>query len=415
MDVAVVGSGISGIVASYLMDGKYNVTLYESRERLGGHSHTVQVNQESVSQPVDTGFIVFNDRNYPNFRIFLDELDVPTEPTEMSFSFRDARSGLEYGTDSLRAFFAQSKNLIRWSHWMMLYDILRFNLTAPKDTSQRSNNGTLRQYLDQKNFSDTFINNHLIPMVSAIWSVSMETAMNFPFHYVIEFFENHGLLSLWNRPQWRTITGGSREYIRSFRDQFKGTVRTGDPVEEVQRIDDGVQLRSSRSEQKYDSVVLATHSDQALEILRKPDDREREILGDIEYKQNQVLLHTDQSLLPEDPTIWASWNYHRGGGSGSDPTVTYNLNILQHLDFELPVCVSLNSGDAVSKDQILDEFTYAHPIFNEAALNAQDRKDEICGRGNLYYTGAYWGNGFHEDGVRSAIDVADKLGVSWPL
>lgn len=413
MNLAVVGSGISGIFASYLLDRKHDVTLYESRDRLGGHSHTVDVTQGNTTQPVDTGFLVYNNRNYPNFQAFLERLNVSTRPTEMSFSFRDESSGFEYGGHGLWEFFARGRNLIRWDHWRMFYEILVFNQIAPRDRNEHSNDWTLGEYLDKKHYSESFVQDHLIPMVSAIWSVSLETALDFPFHYVIDFFENHGLLSLWDRPQWRTVVGGSREYIRAFRETFSGDVRTGTPVKRIGRTQEGIELQSPTGEQSYDAVVLATHSNQALELLNHPDERERTILGNIRYKENRVLLHTDRSLLPEDPALWASWNYHRGSGGRSDPTVTYNLNILQHREFDPPVCVSLNSGDHVDSEQILDDFTYAHPVYDRDALSAQKRKDEICGRDNIYYAGAYWGNGFHEDGVVSAVNVARKLGVDW--
>jgi predicted NAD/FAD-binding protein len=403
------------VVSSYLLDREHDVTLYEARDRLGGHSHTVDVTLGDTTEPVDTGFIVYNDRNYPYFQAFLDELDVSTTPTQMSFSFRDDSSGREYGGHGLRAFFAQKKNLLRKDHWAMLFDILRFNWAAPKHCSGGLEDVTLKEYLQSHEYSSSFVHDHLIPMVSAIWSVSLNTAMSFPFGYVVDFFENHGLLSLWDRPQWRTIVGGSREYLRSFRNSFSGTIRTADPVEAVRRDDTKIELCSERNEETYDAVVLATHSDQALDLLDRPSGDERSILGGIDYKENSVLLHTDQSVLPRNRSIWASWNYHRGRGSQSDPTVTYNMNILQGLDFDRPVCVSLNSGDSVASESVLDEFSYAHPVYTRDALKSQNRKGEICGRGGVYYAGAYWGNGFHEDGTESAVNVARKLGVEEPF
>jgi len=365
------------------------------------------------TEPVDTGFIVFNDRNYPNFRGFLDELDVSSEPTEMSFSFRDESSGLEYGGHGLGAFFSQWKNLVSPEHWGMLIDIIRFNRKAPSDREDIEDGTTLEEYLNSRSYGSSFVRNHLVPMVSAIWSVSLETALSFPFRYVIDFFENHGLLNIRDRPQWRTIPGGSRKYLKAFHDAFSGTIRTNDPVRVVERNTGEVSIQSERTEKKYEAVVLATHSNQALELLRCPDETDQAVLGRISYKKNRALLHTDTSLLPKDPSVWASWNYHRGAGSHMDPTVTYNMNILQHLTLDRTVCVSLNSQERIASEHVIDEFTYAHPVYDQSALCAQDRKDEISGTGNVYYAGAYWGNGFHEDGVVSAMDVARRLGVEW--
>ncbi|MFB6347086.1 MAG: NAD(P)/FAD-dependent oxidoreductase [bacterium] len=413
MKIAVVGSGISGIFASYLLDRRHSVTLYEKRDRLGGHSHTVDVSLEDSSHPVDTGFIVYNEKNYPIFEQFLKTLDVTTKPTSMGFSFRDQASEMEYGGGGLGDFFVQKSNLLSLSHWKILLDILRFYFLAPTKTAAEKSDMTLGEFLDRNNFSESFVSDHLIPMVSAIWSVPLETAREFPFGYVVDFFRNHGLLKLWNRPQWRTIEGGSREYIQAFEQEFDGVIKTNQPVEKITRKDDQVMIQAGYDWTQYDGVVLASHSDQSLSLLDEPTRREQTILGSIKYEQNDVLLHTDQSLLPRNKSIWTSWNYHRDETSTNQTTVTYNLSILQDLPFDQPVCVSLNAGDKVNSDRILNRFSYAHPVYNQSALEAQDRWEEISGQKNTYYAGAYWGDGFHEDGVESAVRTARQLGVEW--
>lgn len=413
MKVGVVGSGISGIFSSYLLSRRHNVTLYEKRERLGGHSHTVDVRVNGSEHPVDTGFIVYNRENYPNFQKFLDELDVATRPTSMSFSFRDELSDTEYGGQGIAGFFAQRKNLYDLSHWRMLLDIVRFYFLAPTLRERNDPDTRLDDYLQRANFGSIFIEDHLIPMISAIWSVPLNTARNYPLGYVVDFFENHGLLKLWNRPRWRTVQRGSREYLRAFRKRFNGRIRTGDPIRSVRRNHRGVTVVSKREKRDYDAVVLAGHSEQSLVCLEDPRDDERSILGSIGYESNDLVLHTDRSVLPKNESIWSSWNYHRNGSSETRTTLTYNMNILQDLPFDEPVCLTLNGEDKIDPDTVLDRFSYSHPVYDSETLAAQKRRDEICGRGNVYYAGSYWGDGFHEDGVESAIRVAEKLGIEW--
>lgn len=412
MRIAVVGAGISGIMSAYLLDREHEVTLYEGRDRLGGHTNTVDVNLDGRTESVDTGFIVYNERNYPSFVRFLSELGVETQPAPMSFSFRDEESGLEYGGGGLSEFFSQRNNLLSWKHWKMFFEVIYFYSRATSE-AERLHDLTLREYLDGHSYSERFMNEHLIPMVAAIWSVPKETAGEFPFGYVVDFFQHHGLLDLAGRPQWRTITGGSRQYIDRFKEVFDGKILVDSPVDYVERTSESIDVLTAENRTSFDRVIMGVHSDQALDMLKSPSDLETDLLGSIPYESNDVVLHTDESVLPDNPDIWSSWNYHSFKEDVAKSTVTYDLSILQNLGFESEICETLNATGRIDSDKIIDEFEYSHPVFTQEAVRARNRLDEIDDRGGVYFAGAYRGNGFHEDGVSSAISVAEKLGVNW--
>jgi predicted NAD/FAD-binding protein len=406
----VVGSGISGLSAAWTLARRHQVVLFEGDSRLGGHTHTVSLDLDGRRVDVDTGFIVFNERTYPNFLRLLAELDVPSRPTLMSFSVRCDRTGLEYSGSGLDGFFAQRRNLLRPRHLRMLRDVLRFQREAPDLLEQGDPGCTLGEYLDQRGYSRAFLEDHLLPMGGAIWSSTREQLRQFPAQAFVRFFHNHGLLQLRDRPRWRTIVGGSRRYIDAMLPRLADRVRLACRVRQVCRRPEGVWLETAAGRQgPFDHVVLATHSDQALRMLERPSALERELLGAIRFQTNEAVLHTDDRLLPRRPRARAAWNYHRTTGSERRPAVTYWMNALQSIDHPRPLCVTLNHTDAIAPRSILRRFEYDHPIFDRAALDAQQRRASISGADRVHYCGAYWRHGFHEDGVLSASWVMDEI------
>jgi predicted NAD/FAD-binding protein len=361
---------------------------------------------------VDTGFIVFNDWTYPNFIRLMDRLGVVSRPTEMSFSVNDPQSGLEYNGNNLDTLFAQRSNLLSPGFWGMLRDIMRFNRQAVADLDgHRIEPGmSLGDYLHERNYGQRFIHHYIVPMGSAIWSVSRADMLRFPLHFFVRFFRNHGLLSISQRPQWRVIEGGSRSYVEPLCKSFSERIRLSCPVMSVRRDDNGVVITSAAGHERFDKVVFACHSDQALALLEKPTTTEHEVLGALDYAANEVVLHTDTRLLPKRRKAWASWNYRLGGPEHAPAAVTYNMNILQGHDAPATFCVSLNQGDCVDPSLVLARFNYAHPQYSLAAMAAQARQGELQGNRHSYFCGAYWANGFHEDGVVSALDVAQRFG-----
>lgn len=405
-----VGSGISGLSAAWTLARRHEVVLFEADRRLGGHAHTVSLELDGRRIDVDTGFIVFNERTYPNFLRLLAELDVPSRPTLMSFSVRCDRTGLEYSGSGLDGFFAQRRNLFRPRHLRMLRDILRFQREAPDLLEQDDPHCTLGEYLDQRSYSRAFLEHHLLPMGGAIWSSTREQLRQFPAQAFVRFFHNHGLLQLRDRPRWRTIVGGSRRTIDAMLPRLAGRVRLSCPVRQICRRPEGVWLETAAGRQgPFDRVVLATHSDQALRMLERPSALERELLSAIRYQTNEAVLHTDDRLLPRRPRARAAWNYHRTTGPEQRPAVTYWMNALQSIDHPRALCVSLNHTDAIAPPSILRRFEYDHPIFDRAALDAQQRRTSISGADRVHYCGAYWRHGFHEDGVLSALWVVDEI------
>ena len=415
MKIAVIGSGISGLTAAYYLSKKHQVSVFEKNDYIGGHTATVDVKLGNQTLPVDTGFIVFNDKTYPRFKRLLRELQVNWRDTEMSFSVTDPVSGLEYNGHTLNTLFAQRSNLFRPKFYRLLNGIVKFNnaakaaLTNGEDVDQK----TLGEFLGELQLSDDVARLYLLPMISAIWSSSIADAEQFPLGFFLRFFENHGLLNIADRPQWHTINGGSKSYIPPLVRPFQERLYLNSEITELRRQQDQVQLHFSDGKVEYfDEVIIATHSDQALQLLGDATDDEREILGAIEYQPNDVVLHTDAGLLPKNRRAWASWNYllrEEGDAESKPSSVTYNMNILQGLRTEQPLCVTLNNTAAIDPAKVIQRFRYDHPQYSIPSLRARQQRDRICGNLSTHYCGAYWYNGFHEDGVRSAIDVVNRI------
>lgn len=412
MNIAIIGSGISGLTSAYLLNRRHEITLFEASDWIGGHTHTVEVTVDGQRYAVDTGFIVFNDWTYPNFIRLLGQLGVGFKPTEMSFSVTDPESGLEYNGNNFNSLFAQRRNLLSPGFWGMLRDILRFNKEALRDLEEHRITAdiTLDQYLKAGGYGERFILHYIVPMGAAIWSMSMADMLGFPLQFFVRFFKHHGLLSVGNRPQWRVIEGGSSAYIAPLTAAFKDKIRLNCPVTRVERDADGVVIHSPAGRERFDKVVFACHSDQALKLLAEPSTAEQSILGALPYADNEVVLHTDTRLLPKQKLAWASWNYRLGGAGHTRATVTYDMNILQGIQSETTFCVSLNQSAGISPFKVLARYTYAHPQFSLNAVAAQERWEALNGAQHTYYCGAYWGNGFHEDGVVSALRVGRSLG-----
>jgi predicted NAD/FAD-binding protein len=410
MRIAVIGSGISGMVAAYYLSRDHEVTVYESGAHIGGHTNTVDVHYHGRDYAVDTGFIVYNDWTYPNFIALLDELQVPWQPSHMSFSVRCEKSGLEYNGTSINSLFAQRRNLVRPSFLRMVADILRFNRRAPQLLADGAEGMTLAEYLRRDGYSRYFIDHYIIPMGAAIWSSRPVDMLNFPVRFFVEFFANHGFLSVDERPTWRVIQGGSREYVKRLTARYASRIQLNTPVASMQRQPNRVVVRlKNGTVESFDQVFVACHSDQALKLLSDPSHEEREILGAIPYQANEALLHTDSSLMPHRPRAWAAWNYHLPIEQYERVTVTYNMNILQSLAAPAQFLLSLNRNGDVDPRQVLGRYTYHHPVYTAAAVAAQARRREINGVRRTYYCGAYWSYGFHEDGVKSALGSVEDL------
>lgn len=414
MKIAIVGTGISGLTAAYLLNQKYQITVFERNDYIGGHTHTHSVTNGEETVAVDSGFIVYNEETYPNFIKLLDQLQVERQKTTMGFSVKSVIKNIEYAGNSLNSVFSQRRNFFRLSFWRMLRDILRFNKIAKKDLDTLSPRITLGQYLSENQFSSEFIENYAIPMGAAIWSTKARSMLEMPALFYIRFFNNHDLLQTINSSGWWVIKGGSREYVKKMVVNFKEQIRLNTPVHSIKRLQGKVIIKSGTSDDKeiFDSVVIAAHSNQALHMLADPSPQEQEILGALPYQKNKALLHTDTFVLPKRKLAWASWNYHLDQRTDEPVAMTYNMNILQSLDTAKTYCVTLNSNDLVDKGKVIKELHYEHPLFTKLGISAQKRKQEISGINNTYYCGAYWHNGFHEDGVVSALEVCRHFGLS---
>jgi predicted NAD/FAD-binding protein len=412
MRVAVVGSGIAGLLSAALLARAHEVVLFEADERLGGHTHTHRVERFGRVWEIDSGFIVFNERTYPNFIRLLALLGVASQPTTMSFSVRDERDGLEYNGTDLNRLFAQRRNLLRPSFHRMVRDILRFYREAPALLAGTDDGPRLGDWLVQRRYSRQFVEQHLIPLGAAVWSADPRVMLGFPARYLVQFFANHGFLQVNDRPGWRVVRGGSQRYVEVLARDLGARVRLRAPVGEILRRRDGVRLRVVGGEPElFDAVVIATHSDQALAMLGDARPAEREILGAMPYQRNQAVLHTDARLLPRSRRAWAAWNYHVLARPPAAATVTYNMNLLQGLDAPQPFCVTLNRTADVDPTAVIARMQYDHPVHTQASVAAQRRWAEINGVERTWFCGAYWGYGFHEDGVRSALAVAACFGL----
>jgi uncharacterized protein len=403
MKIAIVGTGIAGSYVAHRLHAAHEITVYEAASHVGGHCHTHTVEQAGRAFEVDTGFIVFNDRTYPGFVALLDELGVASQASSMSFSVRDEASGLEYNGTSMNALFAQRRNLLRPSFLGMIRDILRFNREAPALLHTSGGELPLGDFLARRRYGRAFVERYIVPMGAAIWSTDPQSMLAFPARFFVRFLANHGMLSVNDRPLWRTICGGSARYIDKLTAPFRTRIRTNTPVEWVRRLPGTVIVKARGEEaRRFDAVFLACHSDQALALLVDPSAAERNVLGAIAYQQNEAVLHTDTRILPRARLAWAAWNYHIVPGHRERVAVTYNMNILQRLDAPDPFLVTLNRSEAIDPARVLRRISYHHPLFTTSSVAAQARHRELNGALDTYYCGAYWRNGFHEDGLASA-------------
>lgn len=413
MRIAVVGSGISGLVAAWLLSRRHEVVLYEANAYLGGHTDTHEVAVEGQVLRVDTGFIVHNPDHYPLLTRMFNELGVDTRPTTMSFSVQEARSGLEYNATRLDTLFCQRRNLLSRRFWTMLRDLRRFYRTAPA-LLQRSDPGPgLGEYLAQNGYSAAFRDLHLIPMASALWSSPPDEILEFPAKYLVQFMANHQMLNLATRPSWYVVAGGSRTYVEAMTSNWNVQVRRSTPVLRIAREPHGVDVETTDGMERFDQLVLACHSDQALALLADASAEEREVLGAIQYQRNETVLHSDARLLPAHRKAWAAWNVFLPEAATSACTVSYCMNLLQGLNVATPLVVTLNRSAEIDPAKILVRRTYHHPVYTREAVAAQARKAELQGVRRTWFAGAYWGWGFHEDGIRSGVEVATALGVDW--
>ena len=410
--IAIIGSGISGQTCGYLLSRQHHVTLFEANDNLGGHTATVDIDIDGKRLAVDTGFIVFNDRTYPNFIKMMQQIGIKAKATEMSFSVRNDTNGLEYNGHNIDTLFAQRRNLINPKFYRFIGEILRFNKLAKAFNSQASSNAlnTLGNFLDEHKFTPYFSNNYILPMIAAIWSSSIQDCRDFPLPFFLQFFNNHGLLDISQRPQWYVIEGGSRSYIPGLTANIQD-IRINTAVHQVKRHTEHVEIFSQHQSEVFDEVIFACHSDQALSLLADVSSEEQDILSHIKYRDNDVVLHTDTALLPTRKKAYASWNYRIDASATNPASVTYNMNILQGLNTDTTLCVSLNQTENIDPRKILRRFTYAHPVFSMESLAAQQKRASICGLNHTHFCGAYWYNGFHEDGVRSALDVCQRFGL----
>ena len=409
--IAVIGTGIAGNVVSYYLNQDHDITVFEKNSYVGGHSHTHSVSSLEGNYQVDSGFIVFNYETYPQFTRLLKNLGVQVQTSKMSFGVRCERTGLEYMGSTLNSLFTQRRNLFRPSFWGMLIDIVRFNRNGAALLDKGDTEISLEDYLKKEAYGEAFKEDYLLPMASAVWSADKKMMSRFPAKYLIRFFYNHGLLKILNRPQWYVIKGGSKAYVDAITKGYRQAIRLDTAVNSISRSDTGVIVKTSVDEESFDDVFIACHSDQALSLLANPKKLEREVLGAITYQENDAVLHTDTSLLPKNRRAWAAWNYHRLEREQDQVAMTYNMNILQNFSCETQFCVTLNNTSAVDPSKIIARMTYEHPVYTPESVAAQGRHKEINGQDRIYFCGAYWRYGFHEDGLNSAINVYNLINV----
>lgn len=413
MRVAVVGSGIAGLSAAWLLSREHEVVLFESEARLGGHTHTHDVEQAGKCYRVDTGFIVHNTHNYPLLTRMFDELGVASKDTTMSFGAQVEATGLEYNATNLDALFCQRRNLLSPSFIRMVREILRFYREAGALLQDPGPGPSLGDYLEQHRYSALFRDAHLIPMASALWSSPSATILDFPAKYLVRFMDHHRMLQVEGRPQWRVVQGGSSSYVEALKSRWPVDVRVACPVQRVTRDEAGVTVKHVGGEDRFDAIVIATHSDQTLALLGDADALEREVLSAMPYQRNEVVLHTDRRILPTRRKAWAAWNAFVPAEPGAECSVSYCMNLLQGLESPEPFVVTLNRSAAIDPAKVIAKMTYHHPVYTHASVEAQARRTELNGRRNTWFAGAYWGFGFHEDGMRAGVEAAAGLGVRW--
>lgn len=410
MKIAIIGTGIAGNVAAYHLHKHHNISVFEANDYIGGHTHTHDIELQGNRYQVDSGFIVFNDWTYPNFIKLLDELGVESQPSDMSFSVKCDTTGLEYNGTTINSLFAQRRNIFKPSFHRMLRDIIRFNREAKLLLNSADHGISLGEYLSTQQYSKQFIEHYIIPMGSAIWSADPAQMYQFPAYFFARFFNNHGMLNINDRPQWRVIKGGSQRYVEKLTASFREHIRLRTPVESVRRLQNHVEIKPLNAEpERFDYVFFACHSDQALKMIADPSRDEKSVLGAIPYQKNTAVLHTDSSILPEKRLAWAAWNYHILKRYQNRTALTYNMNILQRISAPQTFCVTLNNSEAINPDKIIKVMEYDHPVFTLNGVEAQKRQSHINGANRSYYCGAYWRNGFHEDGVVSALNALEHF------
>ncbi|MCS3902349.1 putative NAD/FAD-binding protein [Methylohalomonas lacus] len=409
MRIAIIGSGISGLVCGYRLHEQHDITVYEANDYIGGHTHTHDLDIDGQQHAVDSGFIVFNRYNYPHFSRLLDQIGISAQPTSMSFSVHDEASGLEYNGTSVNRLFAQRRNLLRPSFHRMVLDILRFNRDCPRLLAGSDNQQTLADYVAEHGYSTGFRDHYLIPMCAALWSAPPGTIETFPIRFLVQFFHNHGMLAINDRPQWLVVSGGSARYVHALTRSFSDRIRLNTPVRRVEDHGNHQRVLTDNDSADYDRVIFACHSDQALELLAAPTAVERALLSAMPYQANEAVIHTDAGRLPQRRRAWASWNYRIPVQGSGQAMVTYYMNSLQRLNSREPICVSLNQTQSIAPERIIKRLRYTHPLFVAPAVAAQSRWSEISGVNGRHYCGAYWGHGFHEDGVNSALAVCRQL------
>ena len=414
MKIAIIGSGISGLTSAYVLSRQHEVHLFEAENRLGGHTHTHEIEVASGKYLVDTGFIVHNDRNYPNFLKLMQQLKVETKDSFMSFSVKVEDNGLEYNGTSINSLFCQRKNIFNPSFYRMIKDILRFNKEATSyyltHKEKAPDSMSLENYLHANHYSNEFIEHYIMPMGAAIWSASREEMKQFPLHFFVRFFHHHGMLTVDNRPQWRVLIGGSKSYIPKITAPFADHIHLGHPITAVTRSGDKIILNDSL---EFDHVVFACHANQALKMLKDPSDQETKVMSGFAYRPNDIILHTDTSILPKSKLGHASWNYFLPRVQQDRVAVTYHMNILQGIKSPETFLVSLNMDQLIDPKKVLKRIPYSHPVYNQSAVESQKKWDQVSTiKSRTHFCGAYWGNGFHEDGVKSALQVTQAFGLN---
>lgn len=413
MKIGVIGSGVSGLVSALTLQEKFEVSLFEKNSKLGGHSNTVTIEQENNKYSVETGFIVLNDKNYPIFTSLLKHLNIGVNNSSMSFSVSVDKGQFEYSSSYI-GLLGQTKNIIDPKYWGMLRDINYFYTNALKDVKDCPDNETLGQFLKRFNYSNKFIDYHLVPMTASIWSCPTKSILNFPIKSLLVFFENHKLLNIYNRPKWSTVNKGSREYVKKIQSLLKGKIYTNAKVNKISKSKEGIKVHYQDGIKTFDKVILACHADQSSEILIENFSEEANLLKDFKYQKNTSILHSDINFMPKRKSVWSSWNYITETGNSGNLSITYWMNELQGISSPKPILLSLNPKILPNPDLIYGQYSYSHPILDNNAINIQKKLSSIQGKNNLWFCGAWTGFGFHEDGVKSAVEIANSHDIDLP-
>ena len=413
MKIGVIGSGVAGLVSALTLQEKFEVSLFEKNSKLGGHSNTVTIEQENNKYSVETGFIVLNDKNYPIFTSLLKHLNIGVNNSSMSFSVSVDKGQFEYSSSYI-GLLGQTKNIIDPKYWGMLRDINYFYTNALKDVKDCPDNETLGQFLKRFNYSNKFIDYHLVPMTASIWSCPTKSILNFPIKSLLVFFENHKLLNIYNRPKWSTVNKGSREYVKKIQSLLKGKIYTNAKVNKISKSKEGIRVHYQDGIKTFDKVILACHADQSSEILIENFSEEANLLKDFKYQKNTSILHSDINFMPKRKSVWSSWNYITETGNSGNLSITYWMNELQGINSPKPILLSLNPKILPNPDLIYGQYSYSHPILDNNAINIQKKLSSIQGKNNLWFCGAWTGFGFHEDGVKSAVEIANSHNIHLP-